>query len=85
MERYDRALWERTYGPLSEGYDARQAEKALKREKERMERAIKDAEYNYVPTTRRSRKSSGFGPQEGSSSSSFGPQKSKSKSSFGPQ
>ena len=85
MKRYDPALWDRTYGPSSEGYDARQAEKALKREKERMERAIKDAEYNYVPTTRRSRKSSGFGPQEGGSSSSFGPQKSKSKSSFGPQ
>ena len=85
MKRYDPALWDRTFGPSSEGYDQRQAEKALKREKERMERAIKDAEYNYVPTTKRRGASSGFGPQKSSSSSGFGPQNRKSKSSFGPQ
>lgn len=85
MKRYDPALWDRTFGPSSEGYDQRQAEKALKREKERMERAIKDAEYNYVPTTKRRGASSGFGPQEGRSKSGFGPQNRKSKSSFGPQ
>ena len=85
MKRYDRALWDRTYGPSSEGYDEREAARKLKLEKERMERAIKDAEYNYVPTTKRRSSSSGFGPQKRSSSSGFGPQNKKSKSSFGPQ
>ena len=85
MKRYDPALWNRTFGPSSEGYDQRQAEKALKREKERMERAIKDAEYNYVPTTKSRSSSSGFGPQKNSSSSGFGPQNKKGKSGFGPQ
>lgn len=86
MKRYEPELWDRTFGPSSEGYDARQEEKRLKREQKKLEQAIEDEERGYVPPAPKRRSgSSGFGPQEGRSKSGFGPQNRKSKSSFGPQ
>lgn len=86
MKRYDRELWERTFGPSSEGYDAREEAKRLKREQKKLEQAIEDEVRGYTPPAPRSRSSSsGFGPQRRSSSSGFGPQNKKGKSGFGPQ
>jgi hypothetical protein len=86
MKRYEPELWDRTFGPSSEGYDAREEAKRLKREREKLEQAIEDEERGYTPpASRRRSSSSGFGPQKGGSKSGFGPQKSRGKSGFGPQ
>jgi hypothetical protein len=49
MKRYDYDLWYRTFGPDAPDFDAREAEKLLKREKDSVERAIKDEMYDYTP------------------------------------
>lgn len=74
MKRYDPELWERTYGPSSEGYDARQEAKRLKREQDKLEQAIEDESRGYIPTP----KTNGFGSSKG-----FGSSRSRSKSGFG--
>lgn len=86
MKRYEPELWDRTYGPSSEGFDARQEVKRLKREQDKFEQAIEDEERGYTPPASKRRSSSSvFGPQKEGSKSVFGPQNKKSKSSFGPQ
>jgi hypothetical protein len=59
MKRYDPELWERTYGPEAPDYDEKQAAKELKREKDRLNREMKDEIYQYTPKPKR--KSGGFG------------------------
>ena len=49
MQRYDYDLWYRTFGPDAPDFDARQAEKLIKREKDSVERAMKDEMYQYTP------------------------------------
>ena len=49
MKRYDRELWEMTFGPNSPGYDARQAEKELKKRERKLKQELKDELYNYTP------------------------------------
>jgi hypothetical protein len=49
MKRYDYDLWYRTFGPDAPDYDAKQAEKLIKREKDSVERAMKDEMYDYTP------------------------------------
>jgi hypothetical protein len=84
MKRYEPELWDRTYGPSSEGYDAREETKKLKREQDKLEQAIEDEQRGYTPpASKRRSSSSSFGPQKSGSNSGFGPQKSKSKSGFG--
>ena len=48
MKRYDYDLWYRTFGPDAPDFDAKQAEKLLKREKDSVERAMKDEMYDYT-------------------------------------
>ena len=71
MKRYDPDMWNETFGPSSEGYDEREAKKNIKREEQRMKRAIKDEEYNYTPKA----DADGFGSKKG-----FSDSKSKSRS-----
>ena len=77
MKRYDRELWEKTFGPNSPGYDERQALKEIEKAKRELKRKQKDELYNYVPKKKRKtykRKSgSSFGPAKKSRNSSFGP------------
>lgn len=49
MKRYDPELWDRTFGKDAPDYDVRQAEKALKKAQDSVERAMKDEMYNYIP------------------------------------
>ena len=72
MKRYDPKLWDETYGPNSPDYDEEQAKKNLKREKDKLEREMKDEMYDYVPKAKK-----GFG------SAKFGESKKKSKGGFG--
>jgi hypothetical protein len=73
MKRYDPQMWDRTYGPSSEGYDEREAARKIKLEAQRMKRALKDEEYNYTPKADKD----GFGSKKGFSDSK---PKSRSKS-----
>jgi hypothetical protein len=57
MKRYDRELWERTYGPNSPDYDAIKAKKDLDKEKRRIKQQLKDEMYNYTPKSKRKKKS----------------------------
>ncbi|MCP3700270.1 MAG: hypothetical protein GY920_17370 [Aliivibrio sp.] len=79
MKRYDRELWEKTFGPNSPGYDERQALKEIEKAKRELRRQQKDELYNYVPKKKRKtykRKSgSSFGPAKKSRNSSFGSSK----------
>ena len=77
MKRYDLGLWERTYGPESEGYDERNALKEIKKAQRKIKQEQKDALYNYTPRSRKTNKSTGFGRRsEGrkNNSSGFGRQ-----------
>ncbi len=51
MKRYDYDLWYRTFGPEAPDFDIRQAEKLLKKEKDSVDRAMKDEMYQYTPKT----------------------------------
>ena len=94
MKRYDRQLWEQTFGPNSPGYDERQAEKELKKAAQKIKQQMKDELYDYTPTEKRKttkestmfgpskKKTSGFGPSK-KESTMFGPSKKKS-TIFGP-
>jgi hypothetical protein len=94
MKRYDRALWEETFGENSEWYNEYREEKLLQKEVEDAIQRIKDEEYNYTPVGKEKYQ---FGPQTTKSKSkkfgySFGPQESKSDEKgsssdykFGPQ
>jgi hypothetical protein len=72
MKRYDPNLWDRTFGADAPDYDERQAEKALKKAKDSLNRAMKDEMYDYTPQSK-----GGFG------SAGFGGGKKKSKGGFG--
>ena len=63
MKRYDLGLWERTYGPESEGYDERNALKEIKKAQRKIKQEQKDALYNYTPRPKKKKKSTGFGRQ----------------------
>ena len=48
MKRYDRALWEDTYGPNSPRYDERQALKTLNAAERKLKQQMKDELYDYT-------------------------------------
>jgi len=56
MKRYDFELWNQTFGPESEGYDEREAERQLKLEERRLRRQLKDELYNYQPRKKKRKK-----------------------------
>lgn len=75
MKRYNLPLWEKTYGPDSQGYDERQAAKEIAKQKRKIRQQLKDEMYDYTPPSKRGkRKSSGFGPGK-KRKSRFGPKK----------
>lgn len=94
MKRYDRPLWEATFGENSEWYNEHREEKLLQKEVEDAIQRIRDEEMNYSPVGKEKYK---FGPQTKKSKGkkfgySFGPQESSSNSKgsssdykFGPQ
>ena len=57
MKRYDRELWDRTFGPNSAGYDEREAKKEIARQKRKTIQKLKDEMYNYTPPMKRKRNS----------------------------
>jgi hypothetical protein len=59
MKRYDRALWDKTFGPNSPGYDEREALKEIERAKRKISQQQKDEMYDYTPPKKRKRKKSG--------------------------
>jgi len=74
MKRYDRPLWEDTFGDNSEWYNTYREEKLLQKEVDDAMQRTEDEERNYTPV--------------GKEKYSFGPQSKKSKSKkfgFGPQ
>ena len=94
MKRYDRPLWEATFGENSEWYNNNREEKLLQKEVDDAIQRVKDEENNYTPVDKEKYK---FGPQTKKSKGkkfgySFGPQESLSDSKgsssdykFGPQ
>jgi hypothetical protein len=74
MKRYDPELYEEVFGEKSPGYDEAEAKKRIKKEKEDLERKMKDEFYDYVPSKK---DKSGFGSKE------FGSKKKKSSGGFG--
>lgn len=55
MKRYDRELWNVTFGPNSPGYDERQALKEIERAQRQIKQQQKDEMYNYTPPQKRKR------------------------------
>jgi hypothetical protein len=55
MKRYDKALWRKTFGPESEGYLDRVAEKKAKAIERKAKQAEKDALYNYKKKNKKSK------------------------------
>jgi hypothetical protein len=55
MKRYDRELWERTYGPNSPSYDEVEAAKEIDRQKRKIEQQLKDEMYDYTPKHKRNK------------------------------
>jgi hypothetical protein len=77
MKRYNPELYVETFGEKSPGYDEAEAKKSLDKEKEDLERKMKDELYNYIPSKKTKK---GFGSKK------FGAPKEtkkKSTSSFG--
>ena len=56
MKRYDRALWEITFGPNSPGYDERQALKEIEKAQRKIKQQLKDDLYNYTPKSKRKKR-----------------------------
>ena len=75
MKRYDYDLWYRTFGPDAVDFDAKQAEKAIKKTKDSLERAMKDEMYDYTPKSKKGFGSSGFGGTQSKSKGGFGTSK----------
>ena len=72
MKRYDPNLWDRTFGADAPDYDERQAEKALKKTKDSLNRAMKDEMYDYTPQSKGGFGSAGFGDSKKRSKGGFG-------------
>jgi len=53
MKRYDRELWNATFGPNSPGYDEKQALKEIERAQRQIKQQQKDEMYNYTPPQKR--------------------------------
>ena len=49
MKRLNRPLWDKTYGPESEGYNERQAVKEIEKAQKQLERDMRDEELGYPP------------------------------------
>tara|TARA_R100000935_G_C2840413_1_gene170695 strand:+ start:1111 stop:8316 length:7206 start_codon:yes stop_codon:yes gene_type:complete len=56
MKRYDRELWDRTFGPNSIGYDERQALKEIEKVQRKIKQQLKDDLYNYTPKSKRKKR-----------------------------
>jgi hypothetical protein len=74
MKRYNPELYEEVFGEGSPGYNEAQAKKNIKKEKEKLERQMKDDFYNYQPNKK---SSNAFGSKD------FGKGKDKESKSFG--
>ena len=72
LKRYAPDLYEQEFGAKSADYEARQAEKKIEKEKEILERKMKDEMYDYVP-----KQDGGFGSKK------FGGGEAKKKKGFG--
>ena len=70
MKRYDRELWDRTYGPNSPNYDAIKAEKELDKQKRKIRQQLKDEMYDYTPKVKTKGSNTFGGSSFGSGSSS---------------
>tara|TARA_R100000935_G_scaffold749_1_gene2576 strand:+ start:12542 stop:19984 length:7443 start_codon:yes stop_codon:yes gene_type:complete len=57
MKRYNKKLWNETFGPKSDGYLERQAIKDAKSDEIKNKRIEKDAKYNYEKSTNRNKSS----------------------------
>ena len=69
MKRYNKKLWNKTFGPESEGYLERQAIKDAKSAERKAKREEKDSKYNYTKTTDRNKsRIRGRGGESGRSS-----------------
>jgi len=55
MKRYDRELWERTFGPNSPNYDEIQAKKEIDRQRRLIRQQLKDEMYDYTPVQKRAK------------------------------
>ena len=55
MKRYDRELWERTYGPNSPNYNEVEAAKEIDRQKRKIKQELNDEMYDYTPKSKRSK------------------------------
>jgi hypothetical protein len=73
LKRYAPDLYEQEFGAKSADYEARQAKKKIEKEKEILERKMKDEMYDYVPK----QEDGGFGSKK------FGGGESKKKKGFG--
>ena len=82
MKRYDPELWERTFGPNSEGYEEREALKEIERQQRKIRREQKDALYNYTPKKKKKKKKKSSGRFGGGGSVIKKKKKKKSKSIF---
>jgi hypothetical protein len=85
MKKYNPRLYNENFGPESQWYKDHKWEREIEKKMNKQMREAEEEEFNYTAPSKRSRSSSGFGPQKGGSKSGFGPQKRKSKSGFGPQ
>jgi len=88
LKRYAPDLYEQEFGAASPEYEAEQAEKKIEKEKEILERKMKDDLYDYIPkqevnsgfgskpfgggTTKKKKKKSGFGSGSTFGSKGFG-------------
>ena len=69
MKRYNKKLWNKTFGPESDGYIERQAIKDAKSAERKAKRTEKDAKYNYdKPANRNKSRIRGRGGESGRSS-----------------
>ena len=82
MKRYDPELWERTFGPNSEGYEEREALKEIERQQRKIRREQKDELYNYTPKKKKKKKKKSSGLFGGGGSVIKKKKKKKSKSIF---
>ena len=69
MKRYNKPLWNKTFGPESEGYDEREAEKKIKSLERKEKIKKRDEEFNFTPKTKSKRGIRGRGGSSGRSSS----------------
>jgi len=66
MKRYNKPLWNKTFGPESEGYDEREAEKKIKSLERKEKIKKRDEEFNFTPKNKSKRGSGRSNNKRGS-------------------